>query len=136
MTLPLQQVKVAFLCADGMEQIELEAPLNAVRQAGATAAIASIEKGAVGSIESDERADSFDVDSLVADIEARAFAALVIPSGKSSIGALAAHEGAKALVVAFCELDKTVAAIGALAGCGRHIRGPHAGDCRRALTRL
>ena len=45
MTLPLEQLKVAFLSADGVEQIELEAPLNAVRQAGASACIVSIDMG-------------------------------------------------------------------------------------------
>src|SRR5664279_5692320 len=112
MTLPLEQVKVAFLCANGVEQIELEAPLNAVRQAGATASIASIEKGAIESIDGHDGVDSFDVDSLVGDIEARDFAALVIPGGGESLGALAGNDGAKALVTAFFELDRTVAAIG------------------------
>ena len=112
MTLPLEQVKVAFLCADGVEQIELEAPLNAVRQAGATTSIASIEPGSVGSVESDEAADSFTVDSLAKDIEAREFAALVLPGGANSLGALQIDAGATALVAAFAELDKTIAAIG------------------------
>ncbi|MEO6210642.1 MAG: DJ-1/PfpI family protein, partial [Gemmatimonadaceae bacterium] len=112
MTLPLEQVKVAFLCADGVEQIELEAPLNAVRQAGATTSIASIEAGSIGSVESRDDADSFTVDSLVSDIEAREFAALVLPGGTKSLGALASDDGAKALITAFCELDRTVAAIG------------------------
>ena len=112
MTLPLEQVKVAFLCADGVEQIELEAPLNALRQAGATASIASIELGSVSSVESDEGADSFTVDSLARDIEAREFAALVLPGGAVSLGALQGDEGATALVAAFAELDKTIAAIG------------------------
>jgi protease I len=112
MTLPLERVKVAFLCADGVEQIELEAPLNAVRQAGATASIASIEKGAIGSTEGHDSADSFDVDSLVGDINARDFGALVIPGGKDSLAALSSDEGAKMMVTAFNELDRTVAAIG------------------------
>ncbi len=112
MTLPLEQVKVAFLCADGVEQIELEAPLNAVRQAGATTSIASIEAGSIGSVESRDHADSFTVDSLVSDIEAREFAALVLPGGTKNLGALSSDEGAMALITAFCELDRTVAAIG------------------------
>lgn len=112
MTLPLERVKVAFLCANGVEQIELEAPLNAVRQAGATTSLASIETGSVGSVESEGSADSFTVDSLAREIEAREFAALVIPGGHQSVDALANDEGAKALVLAFAELDRTVAAIG------------------------
>lgn len=112
MTLPLEQLKVAFLSADGVEQIELEAPLNAVRQAGATACVVSIDMASIGSVEGAHRADSFNVDFLAKDTEARQFAALVIPSGSKSLGALEGDEGARALVRAFCELDKTVAAIG------------------------
>lgn len=112
MTLPLEQLKVAFLSADGVEQIELEAPLNAVRQAGATACIVSIDMGAIGSVESQDSADSFDVDFLAKDIEAREFSSLVIPGGAKNVGALRSDEGAQALVRAFSELDKTVAAIG------------------------
>ena len=112
MTLPLEYLKVAFLSADGVEQMELEAPLNAVRQAGATACIVSIDHGAIGSVESDDRADSFDVDFLARDIEAREFAALVMPGGTRSLHSLREDLGATELVRAFCELDKLVAAIG------------------------
>ncbi|MBK5186689.1 MAG: DJ-1/PfpI family protein [Gemmatimonadaceae bacterium] len=112
MTLPLEQMKVGFLSASGVEQIELEAPLNAVRQAGATACIVSIEKGSVGSVEGGQSADSFGVDFLARDIEAREFSALVIPGGAGSLSALQGDESARALVRAFCELDKTVAAVG------------------------
>jgi protease I len=112
MTLPLEHLKVAFLSANGVEQIELEAPLNAVRQAGATACIVSIDRGAIGSVESDGRGDSFDVDFLARDIEAREFAALVLPGGARSLESLQSDQGAQQLVRAFCELDKMVAAIG------------------------
>ena len=112
MTLPLEHLKVAFLSATGVEQIELEAPLNAVRQAGAIACIVSIDMGSIGSVESEGRADSFNVDFLAKDIEAREFAALVIPGGAKNLGALQSDSGAQALVRAFSELDKTVAAIG------------------------
>jgi protease I len=112
MQLPLEHLKVAFLSANGVEQIELEAPLNAVRQAGATACIVSISRGAIGSVESDDRGESFDVDFLARDIEAREFAALVVPGGARSLDALQSDTGAQELVRAFCELDKMVAAIG------------------------
>ncbi|HEV7706475.1 MAG TPA: DJ-1/PfpI family protein [Gemmatimonadaceae bacterium] len=112
MTLPLEQLKVAFLSADGVEQIELEAPLNAVRQAGATACIVSIDVGSIDSVENQDSADSFTVDFLARDIEAREFAALVIPGGSKNLAALQHDDGSQALVRAFSELDKTIAAIG------------------------
>ncbi|MEP7064882.1 MAG: DJ-1/PfpI family protein [Gemmatimonadota bacterium] len=112
MTLPLQHLKVAFLSASGVEQIELEAPLNAVRQAGATACIVSIDTEAIRSVETDDRGDSFAVDFLARDIEAREFSALVIPGGSRSLESLKSDSGAQELVRAFCELDKIVGAIG------------------------
>lgn len=112
MTLPLEYLKVAFLSADGVEQMELEAPLNAVRQAGATACIVSIDSGVIGAVENEERGDAFAVDFLARDIEAREFAALVIPGGSHSLGSLQGDVGAQELVRAFCELDKLVAAVG------------------------
>jgi protease I len=112
MTLPLEQLKVAFLSADGVEQIELEAPLNAVRQAGATACIVSIDVGSIDAVENQDSADSFSVDFLARDIEAREFAALVIPGGSKNLDALRNDDGSRALVRAFSELDKTIAAIG------------------------
>ena len=112
MTLPLEYLKVAFLSADGVEQMELEAPLNAVRQAGATACIVSVDNGTIGSVESDDRGDSFEVDFLARDIESREFAALVIPGGSRSVDSLRGDVGAQQLVRAFCELDKLVAAVG------------------------
>ncbi|MDQ2767578.1 MAG: DJ-1/PfpI family protein [Gemmatimonadota bacterium] len=112
MTLPLEQLKVAFLSANGVEQIELEAPLNAVRQAGATACIVSIDMGAIGSVESQDNADSFNVDFLAKDIDAREFAALVLPGGAKNLKALQSDAGAQALVRAFMEIDKTIAGIG------------------------
>jgi len=112
MTLPLEYLKVAFLSADGVEQMELEAPLNAVRQAGATACIVSVDNGAIGSVDSDGRGDSFEVDFLARDIESREFAALGIPGGSRSLDSLRGDVGAQELVRAFCELDKLVAAVG------------------------
>jgi len=112
MTLPLEHLKVAFLSADGVEQIELEAPLNAIRQAGATACIVSIDRGKIGSVEGDDRGESFEVDFLARDIEAREFAALVIPGGSRSLESLRSDIGAQELVRAFLELDKLVAAVG------------------------
>jgi protease I len=72
----------------------------------------SIDKGAIGSVESDGRGDSFDVDFLARDIEAREFAALVLPGGARSLDSLQGDGGAQELLRAFSELDKMVAAIG------------------------
>src|SRR3982751_6919685 len=112
MTLPLEHLKVAFLSADGVEQIELEAPLNAIRQAGATACIVSVDHRTIDSVEGDDRGESFNVDFLPRDIEAREFAALVIPGGPRSLDSLRGNLRAQGRRRALSRLDKLIAAIG------------------------
>ncbi len=112
MILPLEHLKVAFLAAAGVEQVELEAPLNAVRQSGATATMVSLARGSIGSVQAQEMTDSFTVDQLVGEIEAQQYAALVVPGGVRCAELLRADASALALIRAFMELDKPVAVIG------------------------
>jgi protease I len=112
MTLPLEHVKVAFLSADGVEQIELEAPMTSVRQAGAAAMIVTPNMGRIEAAQHHDGGDSFDADLEVSDVEPREFAALVIPGGEGSIEALAADKNALELIRGFMDLDKTVAVLG------------------------
>ena len=112
MSLPLEHQRVAFLTANGVEQVDLEAPLNAVRQAGATATIVSLSPGTVASVQGEAVTDSFPVDHLAGGIEAQHYEALVVPGGAGSVAALRADRSALDLIRAFMELDKPVGAIG------------------------
>jgi protease I len=126
MTLPLEHLKVVFLAASGVEQIELEAPMTSVRQAGATAMIVSPATGSIDAAHREDGGDSFDVDLVATEVEPRHFAALVIPGGARNLDALAASEDALALIRGFMELDKTVAALGpasSLLAAAKVVRG-------------
>lgn len=112
MTLPLEHLKVAFLSAGGVEQIELEAPLTSVRQAGAAAVIVSPAAGSIAAAQHQDAGDAFDVDLVARETEPRKFAALVIPGGARNVEALGANADALALIRGFMDLDKTVAALG------------------------
>lgn len=103
--------RIAFLATDGVEQVELTAPLQAVKEAHADTSIVSIKSGQIQGFIHDQKADTFTVDLLVAEASARDFDALVIPGGMRNVEALRANDDAVTLVRGFMELDKPVAAI-------------------------
>jgi len=100
-----------MLATDGVEQVELTAPWKVLKEARADVILVSLRKGSIQGLIHDEKADTFKVDALVADVSARDFDALVIPGGVRNTEALRANPAAIKLVRAFMEADKPVAAI-------------------------
>lgn len=111
MAVNLSGRKVAVLATDGVEQVELTAPWQALKEAQADVNLVSLKSGAIQGFINGEKADTFAVDVLVKDASARDFDALVIPGGVRSTEALRASPEAVELVRGFMELDKPVAAI-------------------------
>lgn len=103
--------KVAVLATDGVEQVELTAPWQALKEAGADVALVSLKPGDIQGFIRDEKADTFHVDNVTGEVTARDFDALVIPGGIRNTEALRASGEAVDLVRGFMELDKPVAAI-------------------------
>jgi protease I len=111
MTADLTGRKVAVLATDGVEQVELTAPWQALKEARADVSLISLKAGAIQGFIHDEKADTFAVAGLVGEVSARDFDALVIPGGIKNTEALRAYEDAVKLVRSFMEADKPVAAI-------------------------
>ena len=64
----LEGQKIAILAADGVEQVELEQPRDAVQTAGAETELLSLESGRIQAMNSDiNPADTFEVDKVVGD---------------------------------------------------------------------
>jgi protease I len=103
--------KIAVLAADGVEQVELTEPWEALVQAGAEPQLVSLESGEIQGMHHLDKGDMFTVDSVVADVDARDFSALVIPGGVANPDFLRMNEDAVAFVRDFVELNKPVAAI-------------------------
>ncbi len=103
--------KIAMLATDGVEQVELTAPWQALKEARADVSLISIKPGTIQGYIHEEKADTFEVDRLAADITARDFDALVLPGGVRNTEALRATPAAVDLVRGFMEADKPVAAI-------------------------
>lgn len=103
--------KVAVLATDGVEQVELTAPWQALKEAQAEVVLVSLKPGTIQGFIHEEKADTFNVDKLAGEVTARDFDALVIPGGFRNTEALRATPEAIELVRGFMEADKPVAAI-------------------------
>jgi protease I len=74
--------RVAIIATDGVEQVELEKPREAVERAGAQAELLSVEDGEIQAMNSDiEPADKFKVDGAIAGASASGYDALILPGG-------------------------------------------------------
>jgi len=103
--------KVAFLATDGVEQVELAAPWNALKQAGAEVVLVSDHSGDIQSMNHDEKGEKFQVNVEVPSVSSRDFDALVLPGGVANPDKLRTNKDAVDFVRQFMELDKPVAAI-------------------------
>jgi len=108
----LQGKKVAFLVAnEGIEQVELTEPWKAVEQAGGTPELIAPEAGEAQAMNHLDKADTFTVDHVVADVSASDYDGLVLPGGVANPDNLRADESAVGFVRGFFEEAKPVAAI-------------------------
>lgn len=103
--------KVAFLATDGVEEVELTAPWNALRQAGAEVKLISDKPEEIQAVSHDRKGQRFPVDAEVSNVSARDFDALVLPGGVANPDKLRTNEAAVKFVREFMEADKPVAAI-------------------------
>ncbi|MFD3515687.1 type 1 glutamine amidotransferase domain-containing protein [Streptomyces sp. NPDC058657] len=105
-------MRVAFLVApEGIEQVELTEPWAAVGAAGGTPVLVSTESGQVQAFHHLDKADTFPVDQVVGEASVEDFDGLVLPGGVANPDALRMDEKAVALVKAFFDAGKPVAAI-------------------------
>jgi protease I len=104
--------RIAFLVArEGIEQVELTDPWDAVLEAGGEPVLVSPESGKVQAFNHLDKADTFEVDQTVDEADPEAFAGLVLPGGVANPDALRMDEDAVEFVRAFFDADKPVAAI-------------------------
>ena len=103
--------KIAFLAADGVEQVELTEPRKAVEAEGAETVLLSLESGEIQGVEKLDKGETFEVDGVVSDADASEYDGLVLPGGVQNPDLLRADESATAFVRAFFEAGKPVGAI-------------------------
>lgn len=103
---------VAFLVAtEGIEQVELTGPWEAVQDSGARPVLLSTASGEVQAFDHLDKADTFPVDVVVEDADVADYDALVLPGGVANPDALRTDAEAVAFVREFVASGKPVAAI-------------------------
>jgi protease I len=108
----LKGITVAVLVAnEGVEQIEMTEPIDALREAGATVELIAPEKGEIQAFNHLDKADVFEADHAVGEVKAEAYDALVLPGGVANPDQLRTIEDATSFAHAFFEQGKPVGAI-------------------------
>jgi protease I len=103
--------KVAFLLTDGVEQVELTSPWQAVKDAGGHPTLIAPKSGKLQGYEGTDKGDTFDVDLTVAEANASDFDALVLPGGVVNADHLRVDKDAQGFTRSFFEQHKPVASI-------------------------
>lgn len=104
--------RIAFAVAgEGIEQVELTEPWDAVASAGGQPVLVSMESGTVQAHNHLDKADTFDVDLTFAEALPADFDGLVLPGGVANPDALRTDEKAVAFVKGFFDAGLPVAAI-------------------------
>jgi protease I len=107
----LKGKKIAFLAAEGVEQVELTEPWKAVEQAGGSPELISVDDGEVQAFNHLDKADTFSVDKTAKDADASDYDGLVLPGGVANPDFLRTDEDAVRFVRAFFEQAKPVGVI-------------------------
>lgn len=105
-------MRIAFLTApEGVEQIELTDPWQAVAGAGGEPVLVSTKQGLVQAFHHLDKADTFPVEEVVGEVPAESFDGLVLPGGVANPDFLRTDERAVAFVRDFFDRGRPVAAI-------------------------
>ena len=103
--------RIAFLATDGVEQVELTEPLEAVRNEGAEVEVISLKKGEFQGFNHLDKGDTFTADKAVKDADADDYDGIVLPGGVANPDFLRSDEDAVRFVRSFVEAKKPVGAI-------------------------
>ena len=90
----LKDKRVAFLFTDGVEQVELTEPLDALRKAGAEVELVSLEQGRVQMFNHLDKGDTIEAERAAANASAADYDGLVIPGGVANPDLLRADSDA------------------------------------------
>lgn len=96
---------------EGVEQVELTEPMNALRQAGAEVVLIAPKSGEIQAFNHLDRGDKFEADVSAADAKASDFDALVLPGGVANADNLRMDQNAIDLVQSFAEAGQPIGVI-------------------------
>lgn len=108
----LKDKRVAILTAnEGVEEIELKGPLQALRDAGAEVELVAPDEGQIQAFNHLDKGSHFTVDRTVSDVSESDYDALVLPGGVANPDNLRTHDDAVEFAGSFFGAGKPVGAI-------------------------
>lgn len=107
----LEGKRIACLATDGVEQIELTKPRDALIAEGASVDLLSIKSGNIQGFNHLDKADSFAVDQVIDQASADKYDCLLLPGGVANPDALRSNSDAVKFTRDFFDQRKPVAAI-------------------------
>ncbi len=108
----LQGKRIAIIATDGVEQVELEKPRQAVESAGASVELLSLGTEPIQAMNSDiEPADRFEPDGRVADASPSHYDGLILPGGTVNADRLRMDDDVRAFVRSTFEAGTPVGVI-------------------------
>ena len=103
--------KIAVLFTDGVEQVELEKPVDGLKNEGAEVTFLTLEAGEVQAFNHLDHADKIEVENAVSDADASDYDGLLLPGGVANPDVLRMDDDAVKFVASFVEQSKPIAAI-------------------------
>jgi deglycase len=103
--------RIAFLATDGVEQVELDRPWQAVVEAGGRPELVSLESGEIQAFNHLDKGDEKHVDVAIDDADADSYDALVLPGGVANGDFVRADERAARFVRRIADAHKPIAVI-------------------------
>jgi protease I len=103
--------RVAFLFTEGVEQVELTEPLEAIRNAGGEADTVSVKAGQVQMFNHLDKGDQIDAEKAASDVDAADYDGLVLPGGVANPDQLRTDEDSVRFVRDFAEQHKPIGVI-------------------------
>lgn len=107
----MKDAKILILSTNGFEQSELEVPRDRLRDAGATVHVASPDGETIRGWDGDDWGGTAEVDLALSKVAPSDYDALVLPGGQINPDILRTNADAVALIKAFADGGKPVAAI-------------------------
>ena len=103
--------RIAFLATDGVEQVELDRPWEAVQQAGGRPELVSLSSGTIRAFNHLDKGDEKRVDTAVGQANADDYDALVLPGGVANGDFVRGDDNAVRFTKRFFEAGKPVSVI-------------------------
>jgi protease I len=103
--------RVAFVATDGVEQVELDRPWEAVQQAGGRPELVSLSSGTIRAFNHLDKGDEKQVDTTVGAADPENYDALVLPGGVANGDFVRGDADAVRFAKHFFEVGKPVAVI-------------------------